>query len=131
MHAESAFNPRALSRTGAIGLMQLMPFNASRVGLTQADLWNPRLNILAGVRLLAVLLAHYQGDLISTLVAYNAGPRKPLAPIPQNGETPEYVRRVLTFYVQYLRAEASGAPRLSASSSALPTSRRGVLVGGR
>lgn len=95
---ESAFNPKAKSKVGAIGLMQVMPFNAARVGLTENELWEPAKNILAGVRLLAVLLKHYRGDVISALVAYNARPRRLFAPVPKNGETPEYVAAVLRFY---------------------------------
>ena len=95
IHRESAFQPKALSPAGAVGLMQVMPANAGRLGVTPAQLWIPRTNILAGTRLLAVLLRHYRGDVISTLVAYNAGPRRPLAPVPENGETPRYVRGVL------------------------------------
>src|SRR5262249_55056957 len=88
---ESRFNAREVSRSGAIGLMQVMPFNAPRVGIDARDLWEPSQNILAGVRLLAVLLNYYDGDLISALVAYNARPRELFAPIPRNGETPRYV----------------------------------------
>ena len=93
--AESGWNARAVSRAGALGLMQLMPATAAKVGVSREELFVPERNILAGTRLLAVLLRHYQGDLVSTLVAYNAGARRPLAPIPQNGETPGYVRKVL------------------------------------
>jgi soluble lytic murein transglycosylase-like protein len=93
---ESAFDPKALSPVGAIGLMQVMPFNARKLGLRgPKQLWQPRLNILAGVRLLAVLLKHYDGDLIAVLVAYNSGPKRKGAPVPENGETPDYVRSVL------------------------------------
>jgi soluble lytic murein transglycosylase-like protein len=92
---ESSFRPRAVSRAGAKGLMQLMPYTARRVGIAERDLFDPAKNILGGVRLLAVLLGHYDGDVISALVAYNARPRRVLAPIPRNGETPAYVWRVL------------------------------------
>ena len=95
IHRESGFRPRAVSPAGAVGLMQVIPFNARRLGVTERELWTPATNILAGTRLLAVLLRHYRGDVISTLVAYNAGPRQLLAPIPENGETPGYVRGVL------------------------------------
>ena len=105
IHTESDFDARVVSKAGAIGLMQVMPFNAPKVGLTEADLWHPGRNILAGVRLLAVLLLHYRGDLISTLAAYNARPRKLFAPLPGNGETPTYVRRVLQRYADYSRSE--------------------------
>jgi soluble lytic murein transglycosylase-like protein len=86
--------------------MQVMPFNARRLGLTPAQLWTPTMNILAGTRLLAVLLRHYQGDVISTLVAYNAVPRRPRAPVPQNGETPKYVGSVLSSWRALRRCEA-------------------------
>lgn len=92
---ESGFRPRAVSRAGARGLMQLMPYTASRVGVGAQHLFEPAQNILGGVRLLAVLLRHYAGDVISTLVAYNARPRRLFAPIPRNVETPAYVFRVL------------------------------------
>lgn len=92
---ESAFRPRAVSPAGAKGLMQLMPYTARRVGIAERDLFDPAKNILGGVRLLAVLLRHYDGDVISTLVAYNARPRRLFAPIPRNGETPRYVWKVL------------------------------------
>lgn len=64
---ESRFNPKAISRAGAIGLMQVMPYTAPRVGLTEADLWDPAKNILAGTRLLAVLLRYYRGDILARL----------------------------------------------------------------
>jgi soluble lytic murein transglycosylase-like protein len=106
---ESAFNPRALSAVGAIGLMQVMPFNAAKLGVTEAQLWNPATNILAGTRLLAVLLKHYDGDLISALAAYNARPRPKGAPLPANEETPAYVAAVLQFFAAY-RAVAPATP---------------------
>ena len=93
---ESGWNARAVSRAGARGLMQLMPATAARTGVAAHQLFDPCRNILAGTRLLAVLLRHYEGDLVSTLVAYNAGPRRRYAPVPRNGETPAYVARVLS-----------------------------------
>jgi soluble lytic murein transglycosylase-like protein len=106
---ESGWNPRAISRSGALGLMQLMPATAAKVGVQRDDLFIPERNILAGTRLLAVLLRHYRGDLMSALVAYNAGARRPLAPVPQNGETPGYVWRVLRYVEQFASAERSPA----------------------
>ena len=97
---ESGFNPQAVSAVGAVGLRQIMPFNASKLGIKARDLVNPRLNILAGVRLLAVLLKHYDGDVITALVAYNSGP-KPIGKVPSNGETPAYVVRILRFWRDY------------------------------
>lgn len=115
IRVESNFNPKAKSKAGAIGLMQVMPFNAPKVGPTKGELWDPAKNILAGVRLLAVLLKHYDGDVISALVGYNARPRKLGAPIPRNGETPRYVQRVLRFYKEY-----RGSSRAAAAPAAQP-----------
>lgn len=101
---ESGFRPGAISPAGAVGLMQVMPFNATKLRLrSQEELLVPRLNILAGVRLLAILLKHYEGDAIAALVAYNAGPRAK-GELPSNGETPEYVLRILHYWRLY-RAE--------------------------
>jgi len=108
IRCESNFNPRAYSRVGAIGLMQVMPFNARRVGLTAGDLSDPAKKILAGTRFLAILLRYYQGDLISALVAYNARPRELFAPIPRNGETPRYVAAVLQAFLEYPDHDARG-----------------------
>ena len=111
---ESSFNPKALSRAGAVGLMQIMPYNAPHLGLSKEDLGVASKNIFAGTRLLAVLLHHYQGDVISALVAYNARPRKLFAPIPENGETPAYVRAVLRYWRAYSGEPLPGM-RLSSS----------------
>ena len=105
---ESAFNPRARSRVGAIGLMQLMPFNARKVGLRESELWDPERNILGGTRLLAALLRYYNGDMVAALAAYNAKPRNPFAPLPRNGETPEYVTMVLRYFDEYTRQSGTG-----------------------
>ena len=102
MRQESAFDPKAVSKVGARGLMQLMPYNAEKVGVKPEDLFTPSHNILAGVRLLAVLLRFYKGDVIASLIAYNSHPRDISAKIPKNGETPDYCVRVLAFYRQYL-----------------------------
>ena len=126
---ESSFQPQALSRAGARGLMQVIPANAARLGVGLQELWDPTKNILAGTRLLAVLLRHYRGDVVSALVAYNARPRRLFAPLPRNGETPEYVRHVLAYYEAYQRDDLrtvpvwssgqSGAMRSSSRSSAV------------
>jgi soluble lytic murein transglycosylase-like protein len=86
LSVESGFRPRAVSRVGAKALMQLMPYTARRVGIAERELFNPRRNVLGGVRLLAVLVRHYEGDVISALAAYDARPRRLFAPIPRNGE---------------------------------------------
>lgn len=95
IRVESGYRPCAVSRAGAKGLMQLMPSTAQRVGISEAELFIPGRNLLGGVRLLALLLRHYDGDIISALVAYNAHPRQRGTAIPRNGETPSYVWKVL------------------------------------
>ena len=119
---ESAFKPKAKSHCGAMGLMQLMPYNAVKMGLkNESQLWEPRLNILAGCRLLAALLQHYEGDVVSALVAYNSGP-KTKKKVPANGETPDYVVKILKFWKQYEKQSdlEKGATTATPQSMALP-----------
>ena len=80
---ESAFRPCAVSRNGALGLMQLMPATADQFGLR--DVFDPGENINAGARYLKQLLEKYSGDLAKALGAYNSGP----ATVDQAGGTPD------------------------------------------
>jgi hypothetical protein len=103
MAAESAFNPRAVSRRGALGLMQLMPETARRLSI--GDAFDPAQNIDGGARYLRQLWTQYDGDLFRTLSAYNAGPdavRRAGGQVPRIAETREYVRRVLALYQAYI-----------------------------
>lgn len=95
---ESAFNPRAISPKGAIGLMQLMPQTASRYGVS--DPFDPQENVTAGIRYLRDLLRLFGGDLRKALAAYNAGENAVLMyrGIPPYRETSEYVQKVLARY---------------------------------
>ena len=99
MHAvidvESNFNPDALSRKGAQGLMQLMPATAERFGVSNA--FNPAQNIDGGTRYLRYLLDLFGGDKRLALAAYNAGENKVLAVkgVPPYRETRNYVAKVL------------------------------------
>jgi len=98
IHVESAFNPRAVSRKGAYGLMQLLPATARRFGLTRKkDLFNPGKNLDAGVRYLQWLTQRFGGDVEKILAAYNAGEGavERFGGIPPYRETQQYVRRVL------------------------------------
>lgn len=98
IRVESGFNPRAVSRKGAQGLMQLMPKTASLLGVR--DSFDPRENIDGGVRHLRGLIERFPSDLRLALAAYNAGEQAVLAygGIPPYAETREYVTRVLQIY---------------------------------
>jgi soluble lytic murein transglycosylase-like protein len=99
--AESAFDPLALSRAGARGLMQLMPDTAALHQVTHVH--DPRDNIDGGVRHLRLLLDRFRGNLTLTLAAYNAGPETVARynGVPPYEETHEYVQRVLQYRESY------------------------------
>nr|WP_260291660.1 lytic transglycosylase domain-containing protein [Sedimenticola hydrogenitrophicus] len=97
--AESAYDPRALSRTGARGLMQLMPGTAKRYGVY--DSWDPKSNLIGGATYLRDLLLMFDNDLHLALAAYNAGENAVKRfgnRIPPYPETEAYVARVLDLY---------------------------------
>lgn len=99
--AESNFNPAAISRVGAKGLMQLMPGTA--YALRVNDSFHPEDNIEGGVRYLRYLLDLFHGDLHLALAAYNAGEKTVFRyrGIPPYPETRIYVQRVLRYFQQY------------------------------
>lgn len=94
IHAESAFNPNALSRVGAQGLMQLMPATARRFGVT--DSFDASQNIGGGVQYLAWLLKRFNGNLTLAAAGYNAGEGAvdKYGGVPPYSETQRYVQRV-------------------------------------
>lgn len=100
---ESQFNPRAVSKSGAIGLMQLMPETAEALGVK--DPYNPQENIKGGVKFLRDLFDKFGGDLELTLAAYHAGPGivQRLNRVPNIPET--------MMYVDYIIARYSGAAK--------------------
>jgi hypothetical protein len=98
IETESHWNPGAVSRKGAMGLMQLVPTTAQRFGAN--DLFNPKQNVDAGVHYLKTLLERYNGNLDLALAAYNAGEGAVdrAHGIPQYRETRNYVHKVQDAY---------------------------------
>ena len=112
VRAESSYDPRARSRTGAMGLMQLMPDTARRYGVS--DSWNPEANLNGGARYLKDLLSMFQYDLKLALAAYNAGEnavKKYGNEVPPFPETQQYVIKVLAFYQKNRKAANTTASR--------------------
>ncbi|MBI1751445.1 MAG: transglycosylase SLT domain-containing protein [Acidobacteria bacterium] len=125
IQTESAFNYKARSKAGALGLMQLMPSTAERFGVL--DPFDPRQNISGGVKYLKWLHDYYSGDLIRVVAAYNAGEGavNRHKGIPPFRETQAYVPRVLSLY----RNKAVQAdPKLAGSMSLLKKGRGGFTV---
>ena len=125
--AESNFNPRAISRRNARGLMQLLPETAARLGVH--NIFDPAENIDAGTHYLSDLLALYKNDLALTLAAYNAGPLRvqQYGRVPPYAETQLYVRKVRTAYAKRKAAVPAGAktaaatpPDAAAATTTLP-----------
>ncbi|MCG8425772.1 MAG: lytic transglycosylase domain-containing protein [Chromatiales bacterium] len=102
VRAESSYDPNALSKKGAMGLMQLMPATAKRFGVS--DTWNPKQNLSGGARYLKVLLELFDNDLELAVAAYNAGENAVIKygyKIPPYPETQQYVVKVLGWYEEY------------------------------
>jgi len=130
--AESDFDPRAVSRAGAIGLMQLMPQTAVRLDVR--DMYDPDDNVGGGTKYLRQLLDRFHGNLPLALAAYNAGENAVdhYQALPPFDETRQYVRKVLRYYrtflvrdgviterpvSRYFPAETTAAPVISEMSS--------------
>ncbi|MGH8183770.1 MAG: lytic transglycosylase domain-containing protein [Rhodanobacteraceae bacterium] len=118
IHAESGFNPRALSYKGAQGLMQLMPGTAFELGV--GDAFDPAQNISGGARYLAMLLRAYHGDVKLAAAAYNAGAGAvtKYGGVPPYAETQVYVKRVALLYQRYRKALSDRvAPTLATAAA--------------
>ncbi len=116
---ESGGNPKAVSRTGARGLMQLMPATAEQLGVK--DSFSAEQNVHGGAEYLRVLLERYHGDAILALAAYNAGPQavERYHGVPPYTETRQYVRRVVHDYNRS-KSAASAPSKAAATSTAKP-----------
>jgi soluble lytic murein transglycosylase-like protein len=101
MLVESNFFSDAISEDGAMGLMQLMPQTALNMGVLNA--FDPRQNVLGGTRFLRVLANRFNGDLVLTVAAYNAGEGAvdKYRGVPPYPETRRYVRKVLHHYYAF------------------------------
>ena len=101
IHAESGYNPNAVSRKGASGLMQLMPGTARSLKVSNS--FDPKDNVEGGVKYLRFLLDTFRGDVSLAVAAYNAGLGKvaKYGGIPPYNETRTYVNRVLSYMQSY------------------------------
>lgn len=108
VHTESAYDRKAISKAGAVGLMQLMPQTAKRFGVK--DRRNAEQNINGGTRYLRYLLELYKFDIRLALAAYNAGEGAVLKygnKVPPYSETQAYVKAVISRYQDYMKTSAS------------------------
>ena len=125
IQAESAFNYRARSKAGALGLMQLMPSTAERFGVL--DPFDPRQNISGGVKYLKWLHDYYEGNLTKVVAAYNAGEGAVNRHngIPPFAETRAYVPKVLDLYH---RKAVQPDPKQAGSMAVLQKGRGGFKL---
>ncbi len=111
--AESGYNPRAMSKKGARGLMQLMPSTAKALGVQ--DSYDPEENIDGGVRYFRSLLDRFDGDVQLALAAYNAGSRhvRNYEGVPPFRATRLYIKKVLKFRKKFKAEMAARLGRLA------------------
>lgn len=102
VHVESSFNPNAVSKAGAKGLMQLMPATAKIYNMHD-KLFDPSSNLIAGVKHLKELMSRYSNNMTLSLAAYNAGETavKKYRGVPPYKETQNYVKKVIRLYKVY------------------------------
>ena len=99
--AESGYNPKAISKRGAKGLMQLMPVTAQSLGVK--DIFNPHQNIAGGVQYFKQMVNRFNGDVKLALAAYNAGSRnvRNYNGVPPFKATHTYIKKVFKYYRIY------------------------------
>ena len=120
IHQESGFNPNAVSKKGARGLMQLMPDTADKLGVHNS--FDPAENVHGGAAYLRQLLELYHGDAQKALAAYNAGPGRvdQYKGVPPYRETQAYVARIIREYNRKKLAEQAEAKTHSTASRKSP-----------
>ncbi len=125
IHHESGFNPNAVSKKGARGLMQLMPDTAGKLGVSNS--FDPAQNVQGGAAYLRQLLELYHGDAVKALAAYNAGPQRveQYKGVPPYHETQAYIARIIREYNQKKLAEQKAA-REAVAAKRSTTSKKSV-----
>jgi soluble lytic murein transglycosylase-like protein len=121
--AESNFDPKAISKRNARGLMQLLPETAARFGVR--NIFDPQENIDAGTHYLRDLLQRYNNDLALALAAYNAGPERvqQYGRVPPYVETVSYIRRVKRAYEKSKSGSSPEAAPIPSAKRAPPAAR--------
>lgn len=101
IQVESSFDPNAISKKGAMGLMQIMPQSAEDLNIS--DPFDPKENIMGGTTYLKAMMTRFKGELELAIAAYNAGPTavEKYSDIPPYQETIEYVEKVMAIYRRY------------------------------
>jgi soluble lytic murein transglycosylase-like protein len=126
IRAESGFKPRAVSKKGAQGLMQLMPQTASQLGV--ANPFDPNANVEGGTKYLRELLEKYHFDVVKALAAYNAGPKRVdrYRGVPPYYETQAYIARIIKDFNRQKLAQNPALAKKKAGTSSHSTRATGA-----
>jgi soluble lytic murein transglycosylase-like protein len=128
IRAESGFNPKAVSRKGAQGLMQLMPATASKLGVINS--MDPAANVDGGTQYLHEMLERFNNDLVKALAAYNAGPERveKYKGMPPYHETYAYVSRIISDFNRKKLAQFAAAQSTTRSTAKQKAGRRATTA---